>query len=109
MRTFLRSRTGFVLLGFTAIAAFYLVTEHTAHVFGALPYALLLLCPLLHLFGHGRHGGHSSHSTRGDYTPGQVRPPDQRQAPLPHLLPARFEQRPGAEQPVQNGPHEPLD
>lgn len=52
---FWRSRTGFVLLGFTAIAAFFLLTEHQAHVLGALPFVLLALCPLLHLFGHG-HG-----------------------------------------------------
>jgi hypothetical protein len=48
-----------VLLAFLAIAAFFLLTEHTAHVLGALPYLLLLACPLLHLFhgGHGRGGG----------------------------------------------------
>jgi hypothetical protein len=54
----LRSPTGLTLLAFLAVATFYLVTEHTAHVFGFLPYALLLLCPLLHLFMHGGHGGH---------------------------------------------------
>ena len=55
----LRSRSFWVLLAFLGIAAFYLVTEHTAHLFGVLPYLLLLLCPLLHLFMHGRHGkGH---------------------------------------------------
>jgi len=54
----LQSRTGLVLLAFLAIAAFFLITEHTAHLFGLLPYALLLLCPLLHLFMHGGHGDH---------------------------------------------------
>jgi hypothetical protein len=53
----LRSRSGIVLIGFLAIAAFFLWEEHKAHLLGALPYVLLLLCPLLHLF-HGRHGGH---------------------------------------------------
>ena len=58
----LRSRTGLVLLVFLAIAAFFLITEHTAHVLGVLPFLLVLLCPLLHLFLHGRHGGgHASH------------------------------------------------
>jgi hypothetical protein len=52
-----RSRNGLVLIGFLAIAAFFLWTEHRAHLLGILPYALLLLCPLLHLF-HGGHGGH---------------------------------------------------
>lgn len=46
------------LAGFIAIAAFFLFTEHRAHLFGILPYLLLLLCPLLHFFMHGRHGGH---------------------------------------------------
>ncbi len=58
------SRTGMALLAYLAIAAFLLVTEHTAHAFGVLPYLLLLACPLLHLFGHGRHGeseGHGEH------------------------------------------------
>jgi hypothetical protein len=43
-----------VLVGFLAVAAFFLLTEHRAHLFGALPYVLLLLCLLLHFFGHGR-------------------------------------------------------
>ena len=55
---FLRSPTGLVLVVFLAIAAFYLVTEHTAHVFGLLPYTLILLCPIMHLLMHGSHGGH---------------------------------------------------
>lgn len=60
-KAILRSRTGLALLAFLAIAAFYLVTEHTAHVFGVAPYLLLLLCPLLHLFHGGHGGGHSGH------------------------------------------------
>ena len=58
---FLRSRTGIVLIVFLAIATIYLVTEHTAHFFGLLPYGLLLLCPIVHLFMHGGHGGHGEH------------------------------------------------
>jgi hypothetical protein len=58
LRGWLFSRTGPVLLAFLAIAAFFLFTEHRAHLFGILPYLLLLACPLLHLFMHGRHGGH---------------------------------------------------
>lgn len=56
--SFLRSRAGLVLIAFLLIAGFYLVTEHIAHVFGVLPYGILLLCPILHLFMHGGHGGH---------------------------------------------------
>jgi Protein of unknown function (DUF2933) len=53
------------LLGFLAIAAFFLVTEHRAHVFGAVPYLLLLACPLLHFFTHRNHGRHGSHDGGG--------------------------------------------
>jgi hypothetical protein len=47
-------------LGFAAVAAFYLWTEHRAHLLGALPFLIFLICPLMHFFmhrGHG-HGGH---------------------------------------------------
>lgn len=47
-----------VLIGFLAIAAFFLWTEHRAHILGILPYLLVLACPLMHLFHHGGHGHH---------------------------------------------------
>ena len=68
-----RSRSRLVLLAFLAIAGFFLITEHTAHVLGILPYLLLLACPLIHLFhgGHGPgHGGHGGDTPpRGDGNP----------------------------------------
>jgi len=72
---FLRSRAGIALIAFLAIATFYLVTEHTAHFFGGLPFALLLLCPLLHLFMHGGHGGHGGQDDQrepGDHSQHQA-------------------------------------
>lgn len=53
-----------VLIGFLVIAAYFLWTEHRAHVVQFLPYGLLLLCPLLHLF-HGGHGGHGARDNDG--------------------------------------------
>ena len=50
------SRSGLAFLGFAAVAGFFLWTEHRAHLLGALPYLIFLICPLLHLF-HGGHGG----------------------------------------------------
>nr|WP_304598712.1 DUF2933 domain-containing protein [Elioraea sp. Yellowstone] len=47
-----------VFLAFGAVAALYLLLEHTAHVFQWLPFGILLLCPLMHIFMHGGHGGH---------------------------------------------------
>jgi len=55
---FWSSRTGIALCVFIAIAAVVLMLEHRSHALQWLPYALLLACPLLHLFhGHGGHGG----------------------------------------------------
>ena len=52
---------------FAVIAALLLVSEHRLHVLGALPFLLLLACPLMHIFMHGGHGGHGGHArTRDD-------------------------------------------
>ena len=49
-------RISLVLIVFLVIAAFFLITEHGAHLFGVLPYLLLLACPLMHWLMHGGHG-----------------------------------------------------
>ncbi len=64
-RSWFHSRSGLVLLGFLAIAAFFLWEEHKAHLLGILPYGLLVLCPLMHLF-HGGHGGHGDEHKHGN-------------------------------------------
>jgi len=66
-RSFLRSRSGMVLIGFLAIGGAVLLFEHRAHVFtGNWPIALLLfLCIGMHLFMHGGHG-HGNSSDDGD-------------------------------------------
>jgi hypothetical protein len=57
----LNRRFVFALASLAAIALFYLFREHWAHALGLLPYAILLICPLMHLF-HGSHGhGQSDH------------------------------------------------
>lgn len=60
------SRGKWVLGGFLLIAAFFLWTEHRAHLLGILPYFLFAACPLMHLFhhGHGHHGADKSESTK---------------------------------------------
>jgi len=63
-----RTRSGLVLLGFLAIGAYFLITEHSAHLALAVPYLpwlLLLACPLMHHFMHGGHGGHGGHEDSG--------------------------------------------
>ena len=57
-RGFWRSRYAIGLLVMGAVAAYFLLSEHRAHFFGALPFLLLLACPLMHVFMHGSHGGH---------------------------------------------------
>ena len=51
-----QGRYGLVLCGFLVVAAFLLLTEHRAHLFGVLPYLFLAACPLMHLFMHHGHG-----------------------------------------------------
>ena len=50
--SFFASRANTV--GFLAIAGYFLVTEHWAHITPFLPWLLLLACPLMHFFMHGR-------------------------------------------------------
>ncbi len=50
---------------FLGIIAFFLITEHRAHVIPLLPWAFLLLCPFMHLFMHGGHGGGEDQSGSG--------------------------------------------
>jgi len=55
-----------MFIGLFAIAAFFLLTEHLAHALGFLPFLLLALCPLMHLFGH--HHGHAG-NINGSHQP----------------------------------------
>ena len=65
-KNFWRSRYAIGLLVLGAIAAYFLLSEHRAHFFAALPFLLLLACPLMHVFMHHGHGGHAG---------GQAHPP----------------------------------
>ena len=61
-RCFLGSKLGLVAMIAIAMVGAYLLWNHTGHVWLAVPYVLLLACPLMHLFGH-RHGHrHDQHS-----------------------------------------------
>ena len=76
---FFASRSNLVLIGFLMIAAFYLMSEHRAHLLGWLPWLFLLACPLLHIFMHSGHGkqddneNHRDGSSNGE----RNRPPHQ--------------------------------
>lgn len=62
---FWRFPAGIALCVFLAAAALFLVLEHRAHLLGAWPLLILLLCAGIHFFMHRGHGGHVSHG--GDH------------------------------------------
>ena len=58
-----------ILIGFLLVAGYFLITEHRAHLVGALyflPYLLLFACPLMHLFMHHGHHDHKQHPAPKD-------------------------------------------
>jgi len=72
--------------GFLALAAFFLWTEHRAHLLGVVPYLLILACPLMHFFHHGGHGHGHGHGPRRhggtDSADGQRQPAPPGEQPL---------------------------
>ena len=54
-------RGRWVFWGFIAVAAFFLIAEHRAHVVPYLPILLLAACPLMHLFHRHGHHDHRDH------------------------------------------------
>ena len=68
----LHSKAKWGFIGFFLIAAYFLITEHRAHLAGWLSdygiWLLLLACPAMHLFMHHDHGDH------GDHPPQKVEP-----------------------------------
>ena len=59
----LTSWKGIAVVIILAALSYYLVAEHSVHVVAVLPYLILLLCPLMHLF-HGH--GHSNHDDQSE-------------------------------------------
>jgi len=66
---FWTSKSGIALCAFIAVAALFLIVEHRAHALEWLPYAILLACPLMHLFMHRGHGDHADHLHVGKARP----------------------------------------
>ncbi len=65
-KSFWRSRYAIGFLAFSAVAAYFLLSEHRAHFLGVLPWLLILACPLMHVFMHGAHGDHGDHANGHD-------------------------------------------
>ena len=60
--SFWRTWPGVCAMVLVAALLFFLVTEHTAHFFGVLPFAFILVCPVMHFFMHKGHGANASGS-----------------------------------------------
>ncbi|CAE6952173.1 MULTISPECIES: DUF2933 domain-containing protein [Pseudomonas] len=59
---FWKEKTGIAIIMLAVIGVFYVAREHVDHLPQVLLYLILLLCPLMHIFGHN----HGDHSHRGD-------------------------------------------
>ncbi|MEX1238022.1 MAG: DUF2933 domain-containing protein [Pseudomonadales bacterium] len=54
--TSLHGLAAFILIG---AALYFIFVEHGEHVLPYLPFMIILLCPLMHVFMHKGHGGHN--------------------------------------------------
>lgn len=61
-QTYWFSPKGLAALGLIGAVSYFLLMEHRQHVFEYLPFLILLLCPLMHVFMHRGHGKHGSHN-----------------------------------------------
>lgn len=68
-----QSKTGIVLLAASAVGAYFLLTSHFDHVLQAVPYLILLACPLMHVFHRG-HRGHQHTASPPGPAPGDEPP-----------------------------------
>lgn len=78
------SRTGIATAGAVVVLGFLIYTGHSAHLLGALPWLLILACPLMHVLMHGGHGSHHHHrenveKPKSDEKQGTNEPPHQHQ------------------------------
>ncbi|MCC5880284.1 MAG: DUF2933 domain-containing protein [Idiomarina sp.] len=58
-----KSLHGLAVLILIVVSLYFLFVEHANHVLPYLPYFILLLCPLMHVFMHKSHGGHQHDET----------------------------------------------
>ena len=65
-KSFWLTSNGLAALALIGAVIYFLLMEHRQHLFQALPFLIILLCPLMHVFMHGGHGGHQhgDHSRR---------------------------------------------
>lgn len=60
-----------IVLFSLAIIAFYLLTEHRAHLLAYSNYIIFFVFILMHVFIHSGHGGHGEHGGCGEHSHGE--------------------------------------
>jgi len=55
-KSFWLTPKGLAAFGLIGAASYFLLVEHRQHLFEYLPFLIILLCPLMHVFMHGGHG-----------------------------------------------------
>ncbi|MBG57811.1 MAG: hypothetical protein CMK46_05920 [Porticoccus sp.] len=61
---------GLATLTLIGTALYFLFVEHGVHVLPYLPFLIILLCPLMHLFMHKGHGEHQHQDAEEAYRRG---------------------------------------
>lgn len=67
---------GLATITLIGAALYFLFVEHGAHLLQYLPFLIILLCPLMHLFMHKGHGGHGD----AEHGNGEHQHPDAQEA-----------------------------
>ena len=70
-KNFWLTPNGLAAIGLIGAVLYFLLTEHRAHFIYALPFLILLLCPVMHIFmhrGHGDHGNHGGHANHDSHS-----------------------------------------
>jgi len=80
----LRTISRYVFFGFVAVAGYFLLMEHRAHVIPFLPLLLLGACLLMHMFHHGAHNHGSEKDSERRLPPDSTTPPSTRAGPHRH-------------------------
>ncbi len=57
--------SGWIVATVLAIGVALAAVDHSTHSLGALPYLVILACPLMHVFMHRGHRGHGGHAGKG--------------------------------------------
>lgn len=73
--SFWTTAPGFTVLLAIALIGYWLLQNHSTHLIQWLPFSILLLCPLMHIFMHRGHGGKDHDATEhsdADYDKGHA-------------------------------------